>query len=90
MTHELNCSSTSTQGVNPAELELADQQQQAQSQGQQQTQKVSESMSFKDLASTSPEGAVQMAAQAGIKINPPPAPINPQMQQLMAPQPQPK
>lgn len=75
-------------GVNPAELELADQQQQAQSQGQQ-TQKVSESMSFKDLAATSPEGAVQMAAQAGIKIQPPQQ-VNPQMQQLMAAnQPQP-
>ena len=44
--------------------------------------KVSESMSFKDLP---PEGKVQMAAKAGIKIQPPAAevenpalPINPQ------------
>lgn len=42
-----------------------------QGQGGQGEQKVSESIGFKDLASVSPEGAVQMAKQAGITISPP-------------------
>lgn len=48
-----------------------DQQAQGGAQGQQGQQKVSESIGFKDMAAISPEGAVQMAAQAGIKIEQP-------------------
>lgn len=48
---------------------LAKQKQQNQGQGQQGQQKVSESIGFKDLP---PEGQVQMAQQAGIKIQTPP------------------
>ncbi len=76
-------------GVNPAQLELADQQHQEAQQDKQPANKVSESISFKDLP---PDGQVQMAGQAGIKIAPPQT-VSPKMQALQtanAPQPQTK
>ncbi len=75
-------------GVNPAELELADQEHQQNQQNAQPQQKLpSESISFKDLP---PEGQVQMAGQAGIKIAPPqpqPSPLQPNPMQPNQPHP---
>lgn len=57
-------------GINPVKLISALQARAAEAQKSKENtgSKVSESMNFKDLP---PEGKVQMAAQAGIKINPP-------------------
>jgi hypothetical protein len=57
---------------------LAQQQSQGGGQGQDGQNKVSESISYKDLP---PDGQKQMAAQAGIKIAPPPPQATQQPQQ---------